>query len=149
MKITRQLRKDLLNQTGFAPIQVTICWQGHRLRISSGQLCRPEFWNEEESKVQAKKGSNYNHINPVLNSISETAEQALFAAEEQHRRLQKPELDGILKQLLQPTPPVAAPPVPAAGAPAENEKPRFFQLMQQWIDSHHQKVNSLTYRKIA
>ncbi|PJJ59402.1 tyrosine-type recombinase/integrase [Hymenobacter chitinivorans] len=151
MKITRQLRKDLLNQTGFAPIQVTICWQGNRLRISSGQLCRPEFWDEAESKVMPKKGSHYNHINPVLNSISETAEQALFTAEQQRRRLDKAELDGILKNLLQ-LPPEAAPATPVTSgneSPAEDEKSYFFQLMAQWVEAHERKVNPLTFRKIA
>ncbi|TGE26922.1 tyrosine-type recombinase/integrase [Hymenobacter metallicola] len=149
MKITRQLRKDLLNQTGFAPIQVTICWQGNRLRISSGQLCRPEFWDEAESKVLPKKGSHYNHINPVLNSISEAAEQALYTAEQERRRLDKAELDGILKNLLQPAPSVQAFVAPAAEPDIDESRPQFFQLMDQWIQAYEKKLNPNTYRKIA
>jgi len=41
MEITRQLRKDKLNKKGFAPIQVTICWEGHRIRVGSGERVRP------------------------------------------------------------------------------------------------------------
>jgi len=42
MEISRQLRKDKITRNGFVPIRVTICWSGNRVRVNSGERCRPE-----------------------------------------------------------------------------------------------------------
>jgi len=68
MEVTRQLRKDKLTKKGFAPIQLTICWEGHRVRVSSSQRVRPEHWDEDNHKVQAKAGTNYATITPCSTS---------------------------------------------------------------------------------
>ncbi|RYU77673.1 tyrosine-type recombinase/integrase [Hymenobacter persicinus] len=93
-----------------------------------------------------KKGSNYNHINPRLNLISETAEQALFAAENEHRRLEKAELDGILKQLLAPT---AALPSAAPAPELAGSQSGFLLMMREWVEDYQQKVNPSTHRRVA
>ncbi|WP_082685119.1 Arm DNA-binding domain-containing protein [Hymenobacter sedentarius] len=47
MKITRQLRLDALAADGTAPIQLTITWEGNRLRVGTGAVVRPEHWDEK------------------------------------------------------------------------------------------------------
>src|SRR4028118_258234 len=92
MKITRQLRVDLLNQNGYAPIQVTICWQGHRKRISSGELCRPAHWNSDLKEVSFVKGNFSADINKRLADISYAAVSALNLASAERRLLPAEEL---------------------------------------------------------
>lgn len=151
MDITRQLRRDKLTKKGYAPIHVTICWDGHRLRLSSGERVRPEHWDEENHKVKSVKGSYYNQINPRLDAINQAAENALFTAEEAHRVLQKQELAGILDKLLTPAAeqPVAQQLATAPVAGKEAPLPAFFQLMQRWMQEYQKKLNPNTYRPIS
>lgn len=41
MKITRQLRLDRLASDGTAQIQLTIAWEGNRLRLGTGAIIKP------------------------------------------------------------------------------------------------------------
>jgi len=36
MEVTRQLRRERVDKKGLAPIQLTCCWDGQRLRLPSG-----------------------------------------------------------------------------------------------------------------
>ncbi|GAB2954530.1 hypothetical protein GCM10027048_19960 [Hymenobacter coalescens] len=144
MEITRQLRKDKLTKKGFAPIQITICWAGHRVRVFSGEKCRPEHWDADDSRVKAIKGSYYAQINPKLDAIQNAAELAQDAAEQQRRRLTEDELLAAVEAVLKPQEDAVAPP-PAEPA---DERPEFFQLMSRWIEEYEQKVNPRTYRPI-
>lgn len=62
MEVTRQLRLDALNKHGLAPIQLTLCWAGHRLRLGSGQRCRPKHWDERRQHVKALLHSVKKHL---------------------------------------------------------------------------------------
>lgn len=42
MKITRQLRLDALAADDTALIQLTISWEGNRLRLGTGAVIKPE-----------------------------------------------------------------------------------------------------------
>ncbi|QNE38582.1 hypothetical protein F1C16_02955 [Hymenobacter sp. NBH84] len=87
MEITRQLRKDKINKKGFAPIQVTVCWEGNRLRVATGERVRPEHWDEEAKRVRAVPGSYNTRINPKLDKLHNVAEQTQQTAYEQQQRL--------------------------------------------------------------
>jgi len=39
MEVTRQLRRERVDKKGLAPIQLTFCWDGQRLRLPSGHKC--------------------------------------------------------------------------------------------------------------
>lgn len=145
MDISRQLRKDKLNKKGFAPIQITICWSGNRVRVSTGERCRPEHWDEEDSKVKPIKGSFYNKINPKLNSIEETAETALYEAGQRHELLSQEVLLRTLEPILNPEKVAVA----TAPPPAINDEPLVLRLMSQWIQEYNQKIHPTTYRPIS
>lgn len=147
MEITRQLRRDRINKRGFAPIHFTICWAGNRLRIGSGEVVRPEHWDEESHKVKAVKGSYYNQINPKLAAIEAAAETALYNAEQAHMLLSEEVLRQALEPVLHPGKAPAAEPavVEAPAPPALN----FFQLMDRWIQESARKLHPTTYRTMA
>ena len=146
MEITRQLRRDRINKRGFAPIHFTICWAGNRLRIGSGEVVRPEHWDEESHKVKAVKGSYYNQINPKLAAIEEAAETALYQAEQAHMLLSEEMLRQALEPVLHPEKAPAAEPVAAATPPQSLD---FFHLMEQWIQESARKLHPTTYRPMA
>jgi hypothetical protein len=43
MEVTRQLLTECAGKTGLCRIQLTFCWEGQRLRLSSGQKCLNTF----------------------------------------------------------------------------------------------------------
>ncbi|HEX8350207.1 MAG TPA: hypothetical protein VF598_09600 [Hymenobacter sp.] len=42
MKLTRQLRLDSLAADGTAPVQLTITWEGNRLRLGTEAVVKPK-----------------------------------------------------------------------------------------------------------
>jgi integrase len=126
MKITRQLRLDALATDGTAPIQLTISWEGNRLRVGAGAVVKPEHWDGHEVKVQ--KGTPHASINPRLNRASEAAAEVQETARKQGRRLPKEELKAAVEAALHLAPVVAeaAPPPPAQATDFES-------LQRQWI----------------
>lgn len=146
MKIRRYLITQKLTKQGFAPIQISISWQGNRLRVASGEVCRPEFWDEEHQKVQSVKGSYYNQINPKLNTISETAETALFDAGQRHELLSVATLTAALAPVLKPQ--LVAAPAPAAApvvpAPAAGLFEEHRGLFAEWMLEQAAKANRNT-----
>jgi integrase len=154
MDVTRQLRTDKLNKKGYAPIQVTICWDGHRVRKFTGQRCRPEHWDADGQRVRAVKGSYYAQINPFLDGIRNAAETAQFNAQQEHRLLLEPELLRIIEAILNPAAPAPAPATPLEAAaqlqPGEQaERMLFLRLMDRWIGTQEQKVNPKTGRRLT
>ncbi|MBO0360641.1 tyrosine-type recombinase/integrase [Hymenobacter sp. BT186] len=148
MDITRQLRRSALNKRGLAPIQMTICWAGHRLRIGSGEVVRPEHWDEENHKVKAVKGSYYHQINPKLAAIEQAAEEALYAAEQAGVLLSEAALRAALEPALKPGKTLNPSVVPATAG--EGAAPRtFLQLMDAWVQESARKLHPTTYRPMA
>jgi len=49
MEVTRQ---DRLSKKGLAPIQLTFCWDGKRLRRGSGENCLPKPRNGKSEEVK-------------------------------------------------------------------------------------------------
>ena len=146
MKIKRYLREEKLTKQGFAPILVSISWAGNRLRVASGEVCRPEHWDAEYQKVKPVKGSYYNQINPKLNSITETAEAELFAAGQRHELLTPAVLTAALAPVLNPQ--LVAPAVAAALAVALGPPAGLFEedqgLFAEWMAEQAAKANRNT-----
>lgn len=128
MKITRQLRLDALAADGTAPIQLTISWQGNRLRLGTGAVVKPEHWDGQQVKVQ--RGTPHDSINPRLNRAAEAAADAQATATKQGRKLPAAELRAAVEASLT-LKPVEVPPAPAAQPAAT-----FESLYREWLKEH-------------
>ncbi|AMJ65933.1 Arm DNA-binding domain-containing protein [Hymenobacter sp. PAMC 26628] len=80
MEVTRQLLAERLSKKGLARIQLTFCWDGQRLRLSSGQKCQPADWNEKQQRVKAKPGTYLYDVITVLNYYADAATAAAHDA---------------------------------------------------------------------
>jgi hypothetical protein len=137
MKLTRQLRLDALATDGTAPIQLTITWEGNRLRLGTGAVVRPEHWDEKTQLVKVQRGTPHESVNPRLNRASEAAADAQGLATKQGRKLPKEELKAAVDQALQLTP------VVEAAAPAlPQQATDFGSLQAQWIPEHSRRPRS-------
>lgn len=56
MEITRQLRRERVDKKGLAPIQLTFCWDGQRLRLPSGQNCLPKDLHSQKRPLTVVSG---------------------------------------------------------------------------------------------
>ena len=92
MEITRQLRLDLLTKKGFAPIQLTFCWDGQRLRKGSGEKCEPRHWNRKREEVKPLTGNFAAETNLVLDRYTQAAQSAYKAASESRLSLNKAQM---------------------------------------------------------
>ncbi|WP_165768282.1 phage integrase SAM-like domain-containing protein [Hymenobacter amundsenii] len=150
MKITRQLREDLLNQNGYAPIQVTICWQGHRKRVSSGEVCRPAHWNPESREVNFVRGNFSADINKRLADINYAAVSALNLASTERRLLPAEELLAAVNGIVRPAAAVAAPVAEqpaAAGTPTRMiGTPEARGWYDEWVEEQAAKMSKKTKR---
>jgi len=144
MKITRQLRLDALAADGTAPIQLTITWEGNRLRLGTGAVVKPEHWDDEQHEVRAVRGTPHAGINPRLNRASEAAQHALEVAHREGRKLPKDELKVAVDAALALTP-VAE--VAAAAAPAVTAD--FETLQRQWIKEQRDQPRSHSGKPLA
>ena len=127
MKITRQLRLDRLAADGTAQIQLTIWWEGNRVRLGTGAVVLPEHWDGQQVKV--RPGTPHASINPRLNRATEAAADAQALATKQGRRLPKEELKAAVDAALALTPVVAQQPAAAPAAEATD----FESLQRRWI----------------
>ncbi|MDO7875503.1 phage integrase SAM-like domain-containing protein [Hymenobacter sp. ASUV-10] len=134
MKLTRQLRLDALAADGTAPVQLTISWEGNRLRLGTGVVVRPEHWDEAAKLVKVQPGTPHAAVNPRLNRASEAAGQAQERATSEGRKLPKDELRTAVEAALRlapvPEPAPSPAPVATADAPTTSE---FDQLQRRWI----------------
>ncbi|MGI4762531.1 MAG: phage integrase SAM-like domain-containing protein [Janthinobacterium lividum] len=133
MKITRQLRLDRLAADGTAQIQLTIWWEGNRLRLGTGAVVLPEHWDGQQVKVG--KSTPHASINPRLNRATEAAAEAQALATKQGRRLPKEELKAAVDAALALTPVVAQAPAAAPVAEATD----FESLQRRWISEQVNK----------
>lgn len=144
MKITRQLRLDAQATNGTVPIQLTITWEGNRLRVGTGAVVRPEHWDAEARQVKAQKGTPHASINPRLNRAHEAAEEAQQLATKQGRKLPPAELRAALDAVLALTP-VVEQQAPAAVVPATG----FESLQKEWMQEHSQKPRGRDGRPLS
>jgi integrase len=133
MKITRQLRLDLLAADGTAPVHLTISWEGNRLRMGTGTVVRPEHWDTEHQQVKVQRGTPHDSVNPRLNRAHEAAAEAQQAATKQGRRLPKEELKAAVEASLRLAPVAEQAPTPTA-------QPLDFDALQaRWISEQLHK----------
>ena len=142
MKITRQLRLDRLAADGTAEIQLTINWEGNRLRLGTGAAVLPVQWDEQLQLVRVAKGSPYAAVNPRLNRAAEAAAEAQQTATKQGRKLPKDELKAAVAASLRLTP-VAAP------EPVTKPATDFETLQRRWIADQVNKPRGETGRPLA
>lgn len=140
MRITRQLRLDRLAADGTAQIQLTIAWEGNRLRLGTSAVVKPEHWDEEQHQVRTVKGTPHAAVNSRLNRASEAAQHAQEAAHRAGRKLPKEELkvDAAL---------TLAPVEEAAPAPAVASD--FETLQRQWITEQLHKPRGQSGKPLA
>jgi integrase len=140
MKITRQLRVDALAADGTAPIQLTISWEGNRLRVGTGAVVRPEHWDGQQVKVQ--KDTAHDSVNPRLNRATEAAATAQAEATRQGRKLPPAELKAAVAAALALTPVVTeAPALPVATDVAS--------LYTRWMREHVDKPRGRTGKPLS
>jgi integrase len=142
MKITRQLRLNLLNSEGFAPIQLTVSWEGNRVRVATGCLVNPTHWDGGLQLVQVRPGTQHSSINPRLTAASNAAGDAQETARKQGRLLPEAELRAAVVGALALAP---AEPVPAAPAPATD----FDGLQREWLAEQANRPRGGTGRPMA
>ena len=94
MEITRQLRLNLLTNKGFAPIQLTFCWNGQRLRRGTGEKCDPKHWNAKREEVKPAPGNFAADINLVLERYTQAAQAAEHAATITRQKLDKAQMSA-------------------------------------------------------
>lgn len=144
MKITRQLRRADANREGFAPIQLTVAWNGFRVREPTGERTRAEFWDTRTQLVLALPGSHAGHVNGRLDRLRHALEKAYQDARDEGRRLAVAEVQALIRQVRDPAP--AAEPLPvAAPAPAAG----FLDLMREWIADYALRFNPRTHLPIT
>lgn len=143
MKITRQLRLDRLAADGTAQIQLTIWWEGNRIRLGTGAVVRPEHWDDDGHEVRAVRGAPYAVINPRLNRASDAAQAAQAQATSEGRKLPKEELKNAVDAALH-LAPVVEQQAAAAVAVQQEQATSFESLYQEWIKEqlHRPRGNS-------
>ena len=143
MKITRQLRVDRLAADGTAPVQLTIRWEGNRLRMGVSVTLKPEHWDEEQHQVRAVKGTPHASVNPRLNRAHEAAEGALETARKEGRKLPPAEVKAAVEQALHLVE-VAAPVAPVAPIATD-----FESLYRSWLKDQVDRPRGSSGRPMA
>lgn len=128
MKITPQLRLDRLAADGTAEIQLTIAWEGNRVRLGTAAAVLPEHWDEKTQLVKVQKGTPHDAVNRRLNRAREAAAEAQQLATKQGRMLPKAELMQAVKAAL------TLAPVALLPTKAEQAATSFESLQRAWID---------------
>ncbi|MDO7852298.1 phage integrase SAM-like domain-containing protein [Hymenobacter convexus] len=148
MEITRQLRLDALTKKGLAPIQLTFCWDGLRLRRGSGEKCDPRHWNAKREEVKPAPGNFAAETNLVLERYTQAAQAAYHAAENTRQKLDKAQMSAEISRryaLLAAGQKAAAeapdvPPLPQLEAPA----PTLLDYYDQWLGEQTRKTSHKT-----
>jgi hypothetical protein len=148
MEVTRQLRLDLLSKKGLAPIQLTFCWDGQRLRRGSGEKCDPKHWNPKREEVKPVPGNFAADTNLVLERYTQAAQAAEHAATSTRQRLDKAQMSAeILRRyaLLAAGDEQAAeapdvPPLPQVEAPVLT----LLDYYDQWLGEQTRKTSHKT-----
>ncbi|WP_400194090.1 hypothetical protein [Hymenobacter sp. B81] len=150
MEVSCQLRKDQVSKKGTALIQLTFCWEGRRLRISSGEKCRPKDWNDARQRVKANPGSYAAEINAVLDDWTKAADQVHREARRQQLRLDEQAMEAAIRNRYRQL--VAE----AAGEPAEvvlpvvaPAAPTLLQEMERWITYQEGKVSLRSGQRLS
>ncbi|WP_310397288.1 hypothetical protein [Hymenobacter sp.] len=134
MEVTRQLLTERTGKKGLARIQLTFCWGGQRLRLSSGQKCAPKDWDTRQQRAKAKPRTFLEEVNAVLQHYTDAATAAAHDAKMAGRVLDKAAMKADIERRYQllafpasGLPDVPGPPVPAARSVAGE--------MAHWVET--------------
>ncbi|HEX8656806.1 MAG TPA: tyrosine-type recombinase/integrase [Hymenobacter sp.] len=134
MEITRQLLVERAGKKGLARIQLTFCWSGQRLRLSSGQKVLPKDWDAKHQRAKAKPNTYLDDINTVLKRYADAATAAEHEATMAGRVLDKEAMKAEIEQrfrLLQAGPEA----VPAVPEPPEVPQRTVAEEMADWVET--------------
>ncbi|MBO2007591.1 phage integrase SAM-like domain-containing protein [Hymenobacter negativus] len=153
MEVTRQLRLDLLSKKGLAPIQLTFCWEGQRLRRGSGEKCEPKHWNPKREEVKPVPGNFADETNLVLERYTQAAQAAHKAAEATRTKLGKAEMGAEITRrfaLLAAGDEVQAEapeilPLPQVAAP----EPTLLAYYDQWLGEQTRRTSNKTGKGLS
>lgn len=149
MEVTRQLLAERASKKGLARIQLTFCWDGHRLRLSSGQKVLPADWDAKRERAKPRPGNAYlDEVNAVLNRYTDAATAAELAALQAGQHLDKPAMQAAIAARYRALAAAAAglPEVPPPPAPPP---PTFAQHYAQWLGGLHRKTSLTTGDKLS
>lgn len=141
MKISLQLKMGDLNKAGYAPIQMTVSWEAHRIRLATGCLVLPEHWDEKLQLVQVRPGTQHSSINPRLTGARTAAGEAQETARKQSRLLPEAELRTAITGALTLAPVEVT---PATAAPTD-----FESLFQKWVPVHSRRARAGSGRPLS
>ena len=149
MEVTRQLLAERAGKKGLARIQLTFCWAGQRLRLSSGQKCLPKDWDARHERTKAKPGTYLDDINTVLQRYADAAtaaeHEALMAGQPvPGKAAMKAEIERRYQVLAAEA--AGLPPVPD---PPALPPPTFGQYYHQWLGEQARAVNLRTGQKLS
>jgi integrase len=143
MKITFQLKLTHLNKSGFAPIQMTVSWEGNRIRVATGCLVLPEHWDEKLQLVQVRPGTQHSSINPRITAARTAAGEAQEDARKKQHLLAEADLRAVITTSLTLAPVVAPAAIPVAGPVT------FEGLYQEWIPIHSRRARAGSGRPLS
>ncbi|SHL98852.1 phage integrase SAM-like domain-containing protein [Hymenobacter psychrotolerans] len=145
MEVTRELRLERLSsKKGTAPIRLTFRWDNRRLRLNSGEVCRPADWSAKLGRVKDKPGTYADLINGTLECWTRAATEAHAAARRVGERWEEERMEAEIRvryQRLQAeahgTPAEQLPPLPAVAT-----KPlTLLEQLDRWIEFQAGKVS--------
>jgi integrase len=149
MEVTRQLLTERAGKKGLARIQLTFCWAGQRLRLSSGQKVAPKDWDARQHRAKAKPGTFLDDVNTVLQRYTDAATAVEHEARMNGQVLGKAAMRAAIEERYQELARAAQGlvEVPAPPAPA----PRTVaQEMAHWVETVvARRISRRTGRLIA
>ena len=153
MEVTRQLRLDLLTKKGFAPIQLTFCWNGNRLRKGSGEKCEPRHWNPKREEVKAASGNFAAETNRILDRYTQAAQAAYKAAAESRLALDKSQMGAEIARryalLATGDEDQAESPEVLLLPEVEVAPPSLFDHYNQWLGEQTRKTSNQTGKGLS
>ncbi|MCA8830513.1 phage integrase SAM-like domain-containing protein [Hymenobacter pini] len=150
MEVTYQLRTERLSKKkGTAPIQITFWWDNRRLRLSSGEYCRPADWNGKTGRVKDKPGAYADAINQVLSRWNQAGQEAHQEARRNWLRLDEQQMEDALRTRYQQLLAEARGLTPAELPIPVRRHVSLLEYMDQWCDFMESVVSEKTGRRFS
>jgi integrase len=148
MEVTRQLLTERASKQGLARIQLTFCWAGQRLRLSSGQKVAPTDWDARRERAKARPGTYLDDINAVLDRYADAAtaaeHEAVMAGRHLDKAAMKAEIERRYAELA-----AEAAGLPAVPPPPPPAPPTFPQYYDRWLGEQSRSVNLRTGQRLS
>ncbi|MBJ6109476.1 phage integrase SAM-like domain-containing protein [Hymenobacter sp. BT523] len=148
MEVTRQLLTERASKKGLARIQLTFCWAGQRLRLSSGQRVDPKDWDAKRERAKAKPGTYLDGLNDALDRFTDAATAVEHEATLAGRHLHKAAMKAAIEQRYAELAAEAAG-LPAVPPPPPLAPPTFAQYFDRWLGEQSRSVNLRTGQRLS